>query len=508
MGAWLACAQMLCRWRNARCISSFAPPTKESMSGSFRKIPIEVAPAKPAAEQEVVSLYAAQKKIYPRSVHGRFNNWRVVFVVLTQLVFLGLPWLRWDGRQAVNFDLVERKFYLLGLIIWPQDFIYLAALLIISAFGLFLWTTIAGRLWCGYSCPQTVYTEIMLWIEQWSEGSHIQRSKLDKQGWSVRKLRIKLLKHSLMLAFSLLTGFTLVGYFTPIHDLLAALPRFDYGPWELFWIFFYAACTYLLAGVMREQVCQYMCPYARFQSVMFDADTLVISYDAARGEPRGARKKGSNPQEQGLGSCINCNICVQVCPAGIDIRNGLQHECIGCAACIDACDEVMDKMAYPRGLIRYTTESALEGLYPDSAILSRLRRPRVVLYALLLLVATSAAGISFALRKPFKVDVIRDRASLVQETSDGRLENSYMLNIINTTSQDQVFSVSVSGLPEMAISSPQRLSIKSADSKSLAVRVVVDPQYADRGSHPILFRVQSVGNPALVVEEKSSFIGE
>ena len=478
------------------------------MSVPPRTIPIKPVAANAAEGAEVVSLYAAQKKIYPRSVHGRFNNWRIAAVVLTQLVFLGLPWLHWDGRQAVNFDLVERKFYLFGLIFWPQDFIYLAALLILCAFGLFWWTTIAGRLWCGYSCPQTVYTEIMLWIEQWTEGKHSQRSKLDQQGWSLRKLRIKLSKHGLMLAFSLLTGFTLVGYFTPIQQLLEALPRFDYGPWELFWIFFYAACTYLLAGVMREQVCQYMCPYARFQSVMFDADTLVISFDVARGEPRGGRKKGSDPQQQQLGSCINCGICVQVCPAGIDIRDGLQHECIGCAACIDACDEVMDKMAYPRGLIRYTTENALNGLYPESAILSRLRRPRVVLYSLLLLLVSGAAITSFSLRKPFKVDVMRDRASLVQETGEGLLENSYQLNVINTTSQDQQFSISVSGLSGIAIAKPTLLSIRAADSKSLGVRVVVDPQAAGPGSHPIVFRVQTRTQPALVVEEKSSFIGE
>jgi len=325
---------------------------------------------------------------------------------------------------------------------------------------------------------------------------------------SLRKARLKLTKHGLMIVFCLWTGFSLVGYFTPIRDLVKAMPTFDYGPWESFWIFFYAGFTYLLAGFMREQVCKYMCPYARFQSVMFDADTLVISYDAARGEPRGARKKGSDLQQQQLGSCINCGICVQVCPAGIDIRDGLQHECIGCAACIDACDEVMDKMAYPRGLIRYTTENALNGLYPESAILSRLRRPRVVLYSLLLLLVSGAAITSFSLRKPFKVDVMRDRASLVQETGEGLLENSYQLNVINTTSQDQQFSISVSGLSGIAIAKPTLLSIRAADSKSLGVRVVVDPQAAGPGSHPIVFRVQTRTQPALVVEEKSSFIGE
>ena len=480
--------------------------TKESMSGSFRKIPIEVAPAKPAAEQEVVSLYAAQKKIYPRSVHGRFNNWRIVFVVLTQLLFLGLPWLRWDGRQAVNFDLVERKFYLFGLIVWPQDFIYLAALLIISAFGLFLWTTIAGRLWCGYSCPQTVYTEIMLWIEQWTEGNHSQRSKLDKQGWSVRKLRIKLLKHSLMLLFSLVTGFTLVGYFTPIHDLLAALPRFDYGPWELFWIFFYAACTYLLAGVMREQVCQYMCPYARFQSVMFDADTLVISYDAARGEPRGARKKGSDPQQQGLGSCINCNICVQVCPAGIDIREGLQHECIGCAACIDACDEVMDKVGYPRGLVKYSTQNGMANGWNTSQMVRRALRPRVLVYTSILMAICVAVGISLYMRIPLKVDVIRDRGAMAREVEQGYIENVYRLQVMNATETKQRYVVTVSGLPGVRMVSEPAIEVLSTEMRSMPVRVQVPPGTLQAGSHPLVMEIRSTGEDPHQVTEKAAFI--
>ena len=467
--------------------------------------PSRVIPIQPETEQ--VSLYAASKKIYPRSINGRFNKARILFVVLTQLVYFGLPWLSWKGHQGLHFDLIEKKFHLFGLTVWPQDFIYLAALLIISAFGLFLWTTIAGRLWCGYSCPQTVYTEIMLWIEQWTEGNHKQRSQLDQQPWSASKLRKKLSKHLLMLVFSLANGFTLVGYFTPIRDLAAALPSFSYGPWELFWILFYAAATYLFAGMMREQVCQYMCPYARFQSVMFDADTLIISYDSQRGEPRGARKKAS--AEQVHGDCNDCRICVQVCPAGIDIRDGLQHECIGCAACIDACDEVMDKLSAPRGLIRYTTENALEGRYPESAMLSRLKRPRVLLYSLLLLLAAGSATTSFLLRKPFKVDVMRDRASLVRETDDGRLENSYLLNVINTTDQDQVFEISVSGLPDIHISAPQPiLHIRSAEQQELGVRVNVDPQYADKSSHEIHFRIQSRTTPGLQVEEKSSFIGE
>ncbi|HJV07036.1 MAG TPA: cytochrome c oxidase accessory protein CcoG [Chromobacteriaceae bacterium] len=483
------------------------------MSDSLKEIPIKVEQTPPngkkPGDEETISLYAASKKIYPRSVKGLFNNLRLAVVLLSQIVFLGLPWLNWNGRQAVLFDMVNRKFFLFGLTIWPQDFVYLAAFLMSAAFGLFVWTTIAGRLWCGYACPQTIYTEIMLLIEQWVEGDRNKRMKLDKAPMGLNKLRIKLTKQLIMVVFCLWTGFTLVGYFTPIHDLVKAAPTFNYGPWETFWIFFYAGFTYLLAGIMREQVCKYMCPYARFQSVMFDEDTLIISYDENRGEPRGARKKGVDPKTQNLGDCINCGICVQVCPVGIDIRNGLQYECIGCAACIDACDEVMDKIGSPRGLIRYTTEAALEGKYPEKEIPSRLKRPRVVMYALVLSIVLVAAITSLILRKPFKVDIIRDRASLVRETDEGWLENNYSIKIINTTEQNQHFVISVEGLPGIKmVPANKPVDVKATETESVSVRVQADPQYATKGSHEIHFVIRSINNPALHVEEKSSFIGE
>ncbi|MDC7714281.1 cytochrome c oxidase accessory protein CcoG [Vogesella sp. LYT5W] len=474
------------------------------MSQKLKDIPVKVEPAKP--EMQTVSLYEAQKKIHPRSVSGLFNNWRILFVVATQLVYFGLPWLQWNGRQAVLFDLVNRKFYLFGLTIWPQDFVYLAALLMCCAFGLFAWTTIAGRLWCGYSCPQTVYTEIMIWIEQLVEGDRNKRLKLDKELMGLRKLRLRATSQGLMIVFSLLTGFTLVGYFTPMLDLVSALPSFDYGSWEIFWMFFYAGFTYLLAGHMREQVCKYMCPYARFQSAMFDEDTLIISYDEKRGEPRGARKKGQ--ENANLGDCINCGICVQVCPVGIDIRNGLQYECIGCAACIDACDEVMVKVGSPKGLIRYTTEAALEGKYPESEFLSRLKRPRVVLYVLLLVIIFGAAVTSLVMRKPFKVDILKDRASLVRETDDGWLENSYSVRIINVSETEQHFRITVEGLPDLKLVVDRKdILVKPTENEQIDVRVQADPQYATKGSHKIYFRVESLPD-GTAIEEKSSFIGE
>ena len=339
----------------------------------------------PQPNEQVIELYQAHKKIHPKWTKGRFANLRILVVLATQFFFFVMPWLTWNNRQAILLDIANRKFYIFGLTIWPQDLFYLSGLMIISAFGLFWWTAIAGRLWCGYACPQTVYTEIMLWFDHLFEGDRNKRMKLDKEPWHARKISIKVSKYICISLFCLWVGFTFVGFFSPIRDLWANTP-FNLGSWEAFWILFYGGFTFLFAHIMREQVCKYMCPYARFQSAMFDPDTLVISYDESRGEPRGARKKGIDYKAEGKGECIDCTLCVQVCPVGIDIRNGLQYECIGCAACIDVCNEVMDKMDYPRGLIRYTTENALQKKYPESAIPKRMMRPKVVGYGAVLVI--------------------------------------------------------------------------------------------------------------------------
>jgi polyferredoxin len=318
-----------------------------------------------AADDAEASLYEVRKKIYPRAVRGWFAAWRWTLVWATQLVFYGGAWLTWNGRQGLLFDIAHRKFYLFGLVFWPQDIIYLTVLLIVSALSLFLFTALFGRLWCGYACPQTVYTEIFMWIERRVEGDRNARMRLD-QSPGARKFLLKGAKHALWIALALWTGFTFVGYFTPIRELSREILSLQLGPWEAFWVFFYGFATYGNAGWMREQVCKYMCPYARFQSAMFDKDTLIITYDQKRGEPRGK----AGPANEKPGDCIDCGICVQVCPTGIDIRKGLQYECIGCAACIDGCDQVMDKLARPRKLIRYSTTHALEGRP------TRGRRPR------------------------------------------------------------------------------------------------------------------------------------
>ena len=450
-------------------------------------------------------LYEVQRTIYPRAVHGWFASWRVAVVLATQLVYYGGPWLTWNERQAVLFDLAARKFYIFGVVFWPQDFILLTALLVISALSLFLFTAIAGRLWCGFACPQTVYTEIFLWIERKLEGGHLARMKLDQQRLSVRKVLLKSAKHGTWIALSLWTGFTFVGYFTPIKTLLAEVASVSLGPWETFWILFYGFATYGNAGWMREQVCKYMCPYARFQSVMFDSDTLVITYDGARGEPRGSRSRSADYRTAGLGACVDCGICVQVCPTGIDIRKGLQYECIGCAACIDGCDQVMDKMGYARGLIRYSTENALRGKYPERQIARQAVRPRTLIYSAVLLAVVTAFFAALYLRVPLKVNVIRDRAVLMRETSGGLLENVYRLQLINTTEQSHRFVVTASGIDGLQLIAQQPVTVPAAGALTLPVALRVDPVATSPGSHPVRFHIEDSADARVRADEKSVF---
>ena len=458
---------------------------------------------------QMVSLYEATKKIYPRTVHGIFAKWRWIMVVLTQLVFYGLPWLEWGQRQAVLFDLGARRFYIFGLVLYPQDFIYLTAILVISAFSLFLFTAIAGRLWCGYACPQTVYSEIFMWVERKVEGDRSARIRLDGESMSLEKLFKKVYKHIVWLAIAMWTGFTFVGYFTPIQSLGMAFFLGNMGSWEVFWVFFYAFATYGNAGFMREQVCKYMCPYARFQSAMFDKDTLIVTYDSARGEPRGARSKKADPASLNLGACVDCTLCVQVCPTGIDIRNGLQYECIGCGACADVCDTVMDKVGYPRGLVKYSTEHALKNGWTQQQTLRHVFRPRVLIYMAILLVVVAALFTSLGLRKPFKVDVVRDRAALARIVSGGNIENVYRLQIMNAAETTMNFRLSASGLPGLTLVTNGDVQVASTESLWVSVRLQLPYEAAPAGSHPIVFTIQSLqagGQAPAELQEKSVFL--
>jgi cytochrome c oxidase accessory protein FixG len=467
-----------------------------------RKV-IPIIPQEP--DEELISLYAAHEKIYPRSVSGFFSNWRWGMVFLTQLVFYGMPWIEWGQRQAVLFDLGARRFYIFGLVLYPQDFIYLTGILVISALSLFLFTAVAGRLWCGYACPQTVYTEIFLWIERRVEGDRSARMRRDGQTLSVDKVWRKAAKHLLWLAVALWTGFTFVGYFTPIKQLGMEFLQMSMGSWEVFWTFFYGFATYGNAGFMREQVCKHMCPYARFQSAMFDKDTLIVTYDTERGEPRGARSRKADPTALNLGACIDCTLCVQVCPTGIDIRKGLQYECIGCGACADVCDTVMDKMGYARGLVKYTTENAMNNKWTQAQTWRHVFRPRILIYTTILLTIVIAMLVSLTLRTPFKVNVVRDRGVMARIVSGGAIENVYQLQVMNATEATQHYKISAVGLPGLKVTSENVVMVESTQAHNLAVRLQLPFEAAAPGTHPIQFEIESLDSPGHL-SEKSVFL--
>ena len=453
---------------------------------------------------ESTSLYEAQQKIYPRSIRGTFARWRWLMVWATQIVFYGLPWLEWGQRQMVLFDLGARRFYLFGLVLYPQDFIYLTGLLIMSALSLFLFTAVAGRLWCGFACPQTVYTELFLWLERLTEGDRSARMRLDKGPWTFEKLWRKTLKQLAWVTVALWTGFTFVGYFVPIRQLGGELLAL-HGTWQIFWVGFYGFATYGFAGYMREQVCKYMCPYARFQSAMFDKDTLIVTYDTQRGEPRAARSKKVDAKAAGLGDCIDCSLCVQVCPTGIDIRKGLQYECIGCGMCVDACNTVMDKVQYPRGLIRYATQNGMQNRWSSAQMLRRVLRPRVLFYSAVLLALCTAMLASLVTRTPLKVDVVRDRAALSRVVAGGQLENIYRVQVMNATEQPQRYRITASGLQGLQVASEPEVEIGPAESRWVAVRLQVPYGAAPAGSHTVHLDVQALGDRAQV-SEKTVFL--
>jgi polyferredoxin len=502
------------------------------------------------------SMYVSERKIYPRDVRGRLDTLRRAAVAVLLGMYYLFPWINWDGRQSVLFDLPARKFYVFGLNFWPQDFILLAMLLMIAAFALFFFTTLAGRLWCGYACPQTVWTETFLWIEHWTEGDRNKRMKLDAAPWNAEKLRRKGSKHLLWALFALWTGFTFVGFFTPIRELFARAPLiapgWQWGGWETFWVFFYALATWGNAGFLREQVCKYMCPYARFQSAMFDRNTLIIAYDPMRGEPRGPRKKSALPSvlerargllakdtaydyvfraanhptaadnvaaarggtsiidpnapseplpkfaAEELGDCIDCTICVQVCPTGIDIRNGLQYECIACGACIDACDGVMDKMGYPRGLIRYATQNAIDGKP------TRVLRPRIFVYGLLLLGLIGAWVWGVGTRSPLIAEVLRDRNALYRQTATG-IENSYRLKLVNKDMRPHAYSISIKAPAGISLATGGSDARAQAE-EVLDLPITLRATAALRGKQPVTFVVAS-DDGKTVREVESSFFG-
>ncbi|CAN7299085.1 cytochrome c oxidase accessory protein CcoG [Aquipseudomonas alcaligenes] len=456
-----------------------------------------VQPSRPAAASK--SLYASSAPIHTRSFTGRFRNFRLLGAGLLCLLFFGTLWFDWDGRQAVLWSLEDSKFYIFGATFWPQDFILLSGLLIICAFGLFFITVFAGRVWCGYSCPQSVWTWMFMWVEQRTQGDRNQRIKLAAAPWGVEKVLRNLAKHGLWLAISLATAVTFVGYFTPVRELATEIVTLQAGGISLFWVLFFTAATYVNAGWMREQVCIHMCPYARFQSVMFDKDTLIVSYDAARGESRGARKKGVDPKAQGLGDCIDCTVCVQVCPTGIDIRDGLQIACIGCAACVDACDSVMDKMGYARGLVGYSSERALEGGH------THLLRPRLVGYATALVLMIGAFGWLLAARSEISMDVIKDRG-MFRENAAGEIENIYNLKLINKTQLAHRYRLELAEGEGLRLQAPAEVKIEAGEILELPVSVAQEDDALGGGSRELVFRLTSLDGDAASASADSTFV--
>jgi cytochrome c oxidase accessory protein FixG len=456
----------------------------------------EVAPA----EVGEIDLYQRREKIYTRKIEGFYQRVRLFSGWPLLLAYLLIPWTYLNGEQTVLFDLPARKFHIFGLTFWPQDFPMLAFLLIIAAYGLFAVTTFAGRIWCGYTCPQTVWTSIFMWLEQKTEGSRNQRMKLDKAPWSLEKIVKKTAKHGSWLFVGFVTGLTFVGYFYPIRELVYDMVTLSVGKWELLWTVFFTLATYINAGWMREQVCKYMCPYARFQSVMFDKDTLVVSYDKKRGEPRGSRKRSVEHSALTQGDCIDCELCVQVCPTGIDIRDGLQYECIGCALCVDACNSVMAKMDYPAGLIRYTSEHELGGGK------THWLRPRIIGYVVVLAIMVGVFSYNIFTRMPVELTAIRDRNQLYVTTETGAIENIYTLRLVNMDDNMHEFVISIDGIEGASIIGETRYVLDGSEVRTITLRVRVEPEVLKIPSTELDFQAIAVDKPSLRASAESRFM--
>ena len=459
--------------------------------------------AKPSLEEEahVLYLYETEKKIYQRRFVGFYRKLKKRSGIPLLLGYLLLPWFQLDGRQAVWFDLPARKFHILWMTFWPQDFMMLAWLLIIAAFALFAVTVLVGRVWCGFSCPQTVWTMMFMGVERFFEGGRNKRIRLDLAPWSFNKVWRKGGKHAVWLLIGFITGFTFVAYFNPVRELTIDLLTFSADPAAVFWTFFFTLMTYMNAGYLREQVCKYMCPYARFQSVMFDADTLIVSYDDSRGEPRGPRKKSSDYVADGLGDCVDCGLCVQVCPVGIDIRQGLQSDCISCGLCIDACNAIMEKVEYPKGLISFTTENQLKKNK------TRIVRPRLIAYMVSLSIMLGLFAYVLITRVPLELDIIRDRSLLYRETSRGLVENIYTLRINNMDKHDHEYRIDIEGDYAFRLIGDETVWVKAGEVFTHLIRLELDPGLLKAGNTDVIFVLTSTDDSAFSDSEESRFIG-
>jgi cytochrome c oxidase accessory protein FixG len=450
---------------------------------------------------ETVSLYEKWRKIYPLWVNGGFQTGRRSVLVVLLLVFYLSPWLRWNGEPGVFFDLTHLRFTILWTTFVPEEFVLLAWLLLIAALVLFTVTVAAGRVFCGWACPQTVWSLVYFSIERWVEGDRNARLRLDRGRWNRNRIARKTLKYALWACVALSISVTFVGYFEPIRELLPKIARWELSGWEKVGLLLPAAGSFLMSGVLREQVCFHMCPYARFQSVMFDHDSLIISYDENRGEPRGSRKRSADPESLGLGSCIDCRKCVNVCPTGIDIRDGLQYQCIGCAACIDACTDVMETMGYGESLVRYSSQTR------DLGGESRWLRPRLVGYAGLVACLVFAMAYVVNTRIPMGFDVARDRNRLYREIWDGSVENVYTLHVENRDVATRTYQISFESALPLDYHGPETVEVRSAENVSLPIRLVLpgEASAVDSAHNHVEFRIHAIGQPEIEMSKASRF---
>ncbi|MGF1717252.1 cytochrome c oxidase accessory protein CcoG [Photobacterium chitinilyticum] len=442
-------------------------------------------------------------RIYVRAVKGIYQKLRQKMGWLLMILFMGIPWIPYGDRQAILLDIGQQQFNFFGTTLWPQDLTLLATLFMIAAFALFFITTFLGRVWCGYFCPQTVWTFIYIWFEEKLEGSANKRRKQDSMKPTGKLLGKKVLKHIAWLAVALATGLTFVGYFFPVKTLVIDFFTFNASFWAVFWVLFFTVCTYANAGWMRSIVCIHMCPYARFQSAMFDKDTYIVGYDVERGEARGPRSRKKDPKELGLGDCIDCNLCVQVCPTGIDIRDGLQYECINCGACVDACDETMVRMGYEKRLISYTTEHKLEGHS------THIMRPKLIGYGAVMIAMVGLFFFLLASVQPMGLDVIRDRNQLFRVNTEGLIENTYTLKILNKTQQQAIYRLTVEGIEEIEWYGRQQVTVAAGEVYTLPVSLGVDPYLLQSPIADIIFIMErGEGDDKIELQTESRFIGE
>lgn len=453
-------------------------------------------------EHLIIKPYKSQTSVYVREQKGYYQKIRRYISWLLMFLFIALPFVQYNGQQAMLLDVVKQEFRIFNLTFWPQDFILLAGIFMVAAFALFFITTWLGRVWCGYVCPQTIWTLAYVWVEHRIEGTRNKRMALDRAPWSLNKISKKLLKHLIWLFMSLFTATTFISYFVPVSELYTTMVAFNWSGVVTFWVLFFALATYANAGWMREHVCIHLCPYSRFQSAMFDKNTLLVAYDANRGENRAPRKRKDDAKALGLGDCVDCNLCVDVCPAGIDIRNGIQYECINCGLCIDACDETMDKFNYPKGLISYTSEQQLAGKETKRFNL------KLVSYGTLSILFTVLLGFWISDRVPLEANIIRDRNALYRVNYEGIVENTYTLKILNKSQIPLHFDIDVTDVADLLDSNlqlPKKILVAAGVMQEVPVTLAIDGELLSKKITEINFIVQSVEQPEIQLQKSTVF---